>query len=362
MPMRVTVSLHPHAKIGLAPEWAKEQVERGYDGLWYGEAKHNPFLALTLMAEHTEQIRFGSNVAVAFARSPYVTANHAWDLQDYSGGRFILGLGTQVKGHNERRFSVPWGPPSPRLREYVECMKAIWHTWQTGDKPNYEGKYYRYSLDAWNWNPGPIEHPDIPVVIAAVRPRNTRLAAEVCDGVLWHGMMSFAYRDQVLLPELEEGARRSGRDLKDLVVSGGGFVITAKDEELLREQMAEQKRWMSFYASTRTYQDSMKMAGLEEEANLLHRLSIDQEWDEMVKVISDDFLAEYAVIATWDELVPKLRERYGGINTEIQFRADLSTPEDEDQIREIISQIKQIPSYGEVEPSFRQTAETAGTT
>ena len=347
--MKVTVSLHPHSRIGEAPEWAKQQEERGYDGIWYGEAQHNPFLGLTLMAEHTEHVRFGSNVAVAFARSPFVMATQAWDLQQYSGGRFIVGLGTQVKGHNERRFSVPWGPPMPRLREYIQCMRAIWDTFQNGTKPNFEGKYYRYQLDAWNWNPGPIEHPDIPIVIAAVRPKNSRMAAEVADGVLWHGMMSWAYRDQVLIPEFEEGARRSGRNPKDLVISGGGFVVTARDEEKLREQMAEQKRWMSFYASTRTYQDSMQMAGLEEEASMLHRLSIDQKWDEMIEVISDDFLEKFAVVATWDELVPKLRERYAGVNTELAFKADLATPDDEAQVREIIEEIKQIPAYGEVE-------------
>jgi probable F420-dependent oxidoreductase len=276
-------------------------------------------------------------------------ANHGWDLQQYSRGRFVIGLGTQVKGHNERRFSVPWGPPSPRLREYVECMRHIWHTWQTGEKPGYEGKYYRYNLDAWNWNPGPSEYPPPKVVLAAVKERNTRIAAEVADGVLWHGMMSFQYRDKILLPEFIEGARRAGKDPKDLVICGGGFVITARDEEKLALQMAEQKRWMSFYASTRTYQDSMRMAGLEDEAARLHRLSIDQQWEEMIKVISDDFLEQYAVVATWDQLPAKLRERYGGINTEISFRADLETPEDEEQIRETIARIRQIPSYGEIE-------------
>ena len=347
--MRVTCGLHPHKKMGEAPAFARQREAMGFDTLWVPEAQHNPFTALALVAEHSEHVRIGSNVTVAFARSPYVMANHGWDLQEYSGGRFILGMGTQVKGHNERRFSVPWGPPNPRLREYIEMMRACWHTWRTGEKPNYEGKYYRYTLDAWNWNPGPIDYPDPPIVLAAVRPLNTRLATEVGDGVLWHRMMSWAYRDQVLVPALEEGARRSGRDLKDMVISGGGFVVTAKNEEKLVGEMAELKRWMSFYASTRSYHDAMNMAGLEDEAMLLHRLSIEQKWDEMVKIIDDDFLEKFAIVGTWDEIAGKMREVYGGLNTEIHLRAEIEDPDDEEHIKELMAEIKAIPSYGEME-------------
>jgi probable F420-dependent oxidoreductase len=333
----------------LAPDWARKREAIGYDGLWFGEAKHNPFHALTLMAEHTQEVRFGVNIAVAFARSPYVMANHAWDLQDYSGGRFVVGLGTQVKGHNERRFSVAWGPPAPRLREYVECMRAIWHTWQTGEKPSYEGKYYRYNLDAWNWNAGPIEHPHIPVLLAAAKRRNTRLAAEVGDGVLWHGMAGFKYRDEVLLPEFEEGARRSGRNPKDLLITGGGYMVTAKNEELLAAAMEEERRWVAFYASTRTYNDSLRAAGFEDEHAHLHRLSIEGKWDEMPGVVTDDMLEAYAAIGTWDEMPARLREKHGGVCTELSFDVDIETPEDEEHVREIVERLKQIPAYGEMQ-------------
>ena len=186
-------------------------------------------------------------------------------------------------------------------------------------------------------------------MLAAVRPLNTRLASQVGDGVLWHGMMSWAYRDQVLVPALEEGARRAGKDMKDLVISGGGFVVTAKNEEKLVEAMAEQKRWMSFYASTRSYHDAMNMAGLQDEAMLLHRLSIEQKWAEMVKIIDDDFLEKFAIIGTWDEIPAKMREVYGGLNTEISFSADLEDPDDEEHIKEVMAEIKAIPPYGEME-------------
>jgi probable F420-dependent oxidoreductase len=270
-------------------------------------------------------------------------------LQDYSGGRFVVGLGTQVKGHNERRFSVPWGPPSPRLREYIECMRAIWHTWQTGAKPNYQGKYYQYTLDAWNWNPGPIEHPNIPIVLAAVKPRNSRLASEVGDGVLWHSMAGFKYRDEVLLPEFEEGARRSGRNPADLIIAGGGRILTAKNEELLEKAMEEERNWISFYASTRTYSDSLRAAGFEEDHLRLHRLSIEGKWDEMPRAVSDQLFDAYVCYGTWDEMPSKLREKYGGVCTEISFMADLQTPEDDEHLREVLAKVREIPAYGQME-------------
>ena len=347
--MRITCGLHPHAKMGEAPEWARKRESMGYDTLYVPEAQHNPFTALALVAEHSERATIGSNITVAFARSPYVMANHGWDLQEYSRGRLVLGLGTQVKGHNERRFSVPWAPPNPRLREYIEMMRACWHTWRSGEKPNYKGTYYRYTLDAWNWNPGPIDYPDPKILLAAVRPLNTRLASEVGDGVLWHGMMSWVYRDQILIPALEEGASRAGKDLKDLTISGGGFVVTAKNEEKLAAAMAEQKRWMSFYASTRTYQDSMLMAGLEDEAALLHRLSLEQRWSEMIKVLSDDFVEQFTIVGLWDEIAGKMRDKYAGVNTDLSFAAAIEDPDDEEHIKEVMAEIRAIPAYGEVE-------------
>jgi probable F420-dependent oxidoreductase len=347
--MKVTRGLLPHKTIADAPEFARQTEAMGYDGIWVPETKHNPFTTLALLAEHSERLRVGPGVTIAFARSPYVMANHGWDLQEFSGGRFVIGLGTQVKGHNERRFSVPWGPPNPRLREYVEMMRACWHTWRTGEKPSYEGKYYRYTLDAWNWNPGPIDVPDPKIALAAVRPLNTRLAAEVGDGVLWHPLMSWAYRDQVLVPELEEGARRAGKDPKDLVISGGGFVVTAKNEEQLETALAEQRRRMAFYGSTRTYHDALRMAGLEDEAMLLHRLSIEQKWAEMAKVVDDDFVEKFAIVGTWDEIAGKMRDVYGGLNTEIRFNAEVEDPDDEAHIKEVVAEIQAIPAYGEME-------------
>ena len=347
--MKVSAHLHPHTPLGPASEWARTREELGFDTLWYGEAKHNPFLSCLLMAQNTARAQFGPNVAVAFARTPHVSANMAWDLQAFSGGRFILGLGTQVKGHNERRFSVPWGPPRPRLREYIECMRAIWDSWQNGTKPDYEGKYYRYQLSSWNFSPPPIEHPEIPVMIAALKERNTALAGEMCDGILFHGFMSWKWRNEVLMPELLGGAKKAGRDPGEIRIHGGGFVITAKNEELLQKEIEEQKRWISFYASTRTYHDSMRMAGFDEEAQVLHRMSIENEWDRMPEIVTQEMMEAYCVIGTWDELPAKMHERFAGINNEVNFSPQIENPDDTDQIREVVAELKKIPEFGEID-------------
>jgi probable F420-dependent oxidoreductase len=179
------------------PDRVRKLEELGWNSVSIGETQHQPFLPLMLVAEHTKEMEFGPSVAIAFPRAPHISANLAWDLQKYSGGRFSLGLGTQVKGHNERRFSVPWAPPGPHLRDYIQCMRAIWDSWQNGTKPDYEGEYYQYKLTSPFFNPGPIEHPDIKVIISAVNPFNARLAGEVCDGIAIHGFSTFKYIQDV---------------------------------------------------------------------------------------------------------------------------------------------------------------------
>ena len=196
--------------LGSDPRTIGAEAERleslGYDIASNGETQHDPFLPLMLGIEHTQRMHF-STLAIAFPRARYITANMAWDLQRYSGGRFELGLGTQVKGHNERRFSVPWVAPGPRLRDYVNTIRAVWDSWQNGTKPDFESDHYQYKLTSPFFNPGPIEHPDIPIVIAAVNPFNARLAGEVCDGIAIHGFSTFQYIRDVLIPAVHEGAR-----------------------------------------------------------------------------------------------------------------------------------------------------------
>jgi probable F420-dependent oxidoreductase len=334
--------------LSLIPERARALEALGYDYITAGENQHDPFLPMLLVAEHTERIRFGTGVAIAFPRVPYVSANVAWDLARYSGGRFVLGLGTQVKGHNERRFSVPWGPPGPRLREYVQCMRAIWDSWQNGAEANFEGEYYQFKLMTPNFSPGPIEHPDIDVLIAAVNPFNARMAGEVGDGIAMHPFSTFKYVREVMIPAVQDGARRAERELSDLTITGGGFVVTGRDEQ----EVATAKEWarqrIGFYGSTRSYSKVLSLHGWDDEAALLHKLSIEGKWDELPNIVTDDVMDEFCVIGTWDELPAKMREKYAGINTQVSFGATPNNPDEADQIRELIAELQTIPSVGEV--------------
>ena len=346
MPMTVGVALAND--LATIPEQARRLEAMGVDSVFVGETDHNPFLPLVLVAEHTQRMTFGTSVAIAFPRVPHVTANIAWDLAQYSGGRFLLGLGTQVKGHNERRFSVPWAPPGPRLRDYIACMRAIWDSWRHGTKPSYEGEYYQYKLTSPFFNPGPIEHPEIPVIISAVNPFNARLAGEVCDGITIHSFSTFRYIRDVLIPAVHEGARRAGKDPASLHVQGGGFIVTGRNEDEVHEARERTRRQIAFYASTRSYANVMKTHGWDDEAAALHRLSMDAQWDEMTRMITDDMLEEFCVIGTWDQLPAQMREKFAGINTQVTLPIDPRTPDEEAQFREIIAQVKQIPSVGEV--------------
>ena len=333
------------------PERARHLEGLGYDIAGSGETQRDPFFPLLLAAEHTERMHF-SSLAIAFPRAPYITANMAWDLQRYSKGRFVLGLGTQVKGHNERRFSVPWTAPGPRIRDYVNTIRAVWDSWQNGTKPDFESDHYQYKLTSPFFNPGPIEHPNIPIVIAAVNPFNARLAGEVCDGIAIHGFSTFKYIREVLIPAVHEGARRAGKDPKDLQIRGGGFLVTGRNEEELAKSREVTRRRISFYASTRSYSKVMSTHGWDDEAALLHRLSLEGKWDDMVGIVTDDMIEEFAVVGTWDELPAKMREKYAGINTQISFSpGEPENPDEEAQIREIINELKTIPTVGEAAPT-----------
>ena len=333
------------------PARARALEALGYDFITTPESKHDPFLPLTLVAEHTERLRFSTSVAIAFPRAPYITANLAWDLARYSGGRFVLGLGTQVKGHNERRFSVPWGPPGPRLRDYIRCIRAIWHCWQTGARPDFEGEYYRYTLTNPDFDPGPIEHPDVAIVISAVNPYNTRLAGELCDGIAVHPVSSFRHQREVVLPRVFEGARRAGRDPADLMVRSGGFIVTGRDEEELAQSREVARRRIAFYSSTRAYASILALHGWEATADELHRLSIEGRWDELPSRISDEMMEEFCAIATWDRLAAEMREKYAGLATVVNLEVEPRNPGEEAQVREIVAELQRIPTTAEFAPA-----------
>jgi probable F420-dependent oxidoreductase len=197
----------------------------GFDGVWTFEAAHDSFLPLALAAMATTRLHLGTNIAVAFGRSPFSMAQVAWDLQQASGGRLHLGLGTQVRAHVQRRFSMPFEHPAARITDYIRCLRAIWETFQHDTRPAYEGPFYRFTLMNPFFNPGPIAHPHIPIFLAGVNPRMCRAAGEVADGFHVHPMHSVGYLRDVIYPALQEGARRSGRTVDEIMLYAPVFAI-----------------------------------------------------------------------------------------------------------------------------------------
>ncbi|MFQ5699406.1 MAG: TIGR03617 family F420-dependent LLM class oxidoreductase [Myxococcota bacterium] len=312
----------------------------GFDGLSTPEAGHDPFVPLAICAEHTERVRLGTNVAIAFPRSPLVTAQIAWDLQQLSGGRFQLGLGTQVKGHNERRYATPWtGAPGPRLRDYLLCMKAMFHAFETGEAPDHRGEHYQFSLMPPFFSPGPIDHPQIPLVIAAVNPYMARLAGELCDGLRLHPIATFRYTRQVVLPAILEGARKAGRARGEIELIGAPFLAIGKDEQAVERAKAALKQQIGFYASTRTYHRVLEFHGWLDTGARLHELSLAGRWTEMPDQISDEMLEEWAVIATYDQLAERVRGCAEGLFDTVLLDLPRELRDDGERVREIVAQL-----------------------
>ena len=301
------------APLGIAAivEASRRAEALGFDGLTVPEAGHDPYLPLAIAAEHTRRISLGTNVAISFPRSPMATAQVAWDLQRLAGGRFRLGLGTQVKAHNERRYGAPWtAAPGPRMREYVQCLRAIWKSFQDGKSPEYfKGEHYQFTLLPPFFNPGPIEHPHVPIDLAAVNRYMARTAGELCDGLRLHPISSFRHTREVILPAIAEGARRAGRSPSEIDLIAAPFLVTGRDEAAVETAKQALKQRIAFYASTPSYHSVLEFHGWMDLAAQLHRLSREGKWREMATLVRDDMLEEWAVIATWDRLAAAVAER-----------------------------------------------------
>ncbi len=305
--MKFDAALPP---IGLkeVPAIAKVAEEIGFNALWTQETQHDPFLPCTLIAEHTARLNFGTAIAVSFARSPANIAYTAWDLAAQSGGRFFLGLGTQVKAHIERRFGQPW-PESVtgKLREQIQVIRAFWDCWQNGTKLNYRGEYYKITLMSPFFNAGAIEHPNIPIYIAGVNTGLARLAGELCDGFHAHPFHSVRYLKEVILPAIEEGAAKESRRRQDISVSITAFTATTPEE------MNFARAQVSFYASTPSYRPVMDLHGWGSVAEKLSAHAARGEWMEMPMLITDEILSEFCLVTDEEKLVDELKKRYDGI-------------------------------------------------
>ncbi|MCH2524278.1 MAG: TIGR03617 family F420-dependent LLM class oxidoreductase [Dehalococcoidia bacterium] len=345
--MQVSISL-PGPLVEI-PEFTKRIEALGYDMHVFNETSFDPFTRMAVSALHSENATLTTAVALAFPRSPYVLAQMAWEIQRASKGRLLLGLGTQVKGHMERRFSIPWAPPGPRMREYVECLRAIWKTWQTGEINMYEGEYYQFQRMNPTSDPGPIDHPEIPILLSAVNPWMARLSGEAGQGIVMHGFSTPQYTSEVIIPAVIEGANRAGRSLKDIYIrGGGGFIATGKTEEEVHKVREWVRTRVAYYGSTRSYHKVLATHGWDDLGAELHRLSMNYSWDEMTALITDDILDEFVVSGTWDELPAVLRDRYSGIATDISFAPDIQNIDDVEQIAEVIAEIKEIPTFADV--------------
>jgi probable F420-dependent oxidoreductase len=302
-----------------AARFASHAERLGYDGIWTAEAGHDPYLPCVLAATATDHVTIGTNITVAFPRSPLVHAQIAWDLQAVSRGRFVLGLGTQVKGHNERRYSTPWTAPGPRLREMIQLIRHIWDVWQNGVRPGFEGKHYRFSLMTPFFAPAPIEWPKIPIYIAGVNPYMCRLAGELADGFHVHPFHSTKYIRETILPNVEAGLAKSGRTRSDVALATTAFVVMGKDRDEIERAKGPVRQQISFYASTRTYIGVLEAHGWGETCYRLNEKAAKGDWAGMASLITDEMLEVFAVQGTYDEIPDLLRRKYAGVIDRLGF-------------------------------------------
>jgi probable F420-dependent oxidoreductase len=308
--MKVDYYLAPGTPLAYVEGEAVKAVASGYDGFFAAETAHEPFMALALAARAAPELTLGTAIALAFPRSPMITANIAWDLAAFTDGKFILGLGTQVKAHITRRFSGEWLPPGPRMRDYLQALRAIFHTWQSGEPLAYEGEFYRFSLMTPFFNPGPIKHPDVPLAIAGVGPYMCKLAGELCQAFHVHPFHTIKYLDEVVLPQMLAGTQAAGRALSDIDRIATVFVVTGHDQSEIEQAMEPVRQQVAFYASTPDYAAVLELHGWDF-ADKLRGMSRRGEWGEMAAVIPDEMIDEVAVVAPIDQLGEAIRARYG---------------------------------------------------
>ncbi len=288
--------------------------ELGADGVFVTEISHDPYLVAALAASAADGLEVSTKIAVAFARSPLITATLAHDLQELTGDRFRLGLGTQVQAHIVRRFGMPWSPPAARMREYVEAMRAIWHAWRTGERLQFRGEHFQHTLMTPEFSPRTIAEADPPVWIAAVGPLMARAAVEVGDGLILHPFWTRAYFDEVMRPAIDRGLDAAGKQRSDVEITAGGFVVIGRTADEVRAARDEVRSRVAFYGSTPAYRPVLEEHGWGELGDALHELSVTRDpdrWARMTELVPDEVLEEFAVVSTPEELPAALAARHG---------------------------------------------------
>ena len=316
---------------------ARMMEQDGYSGLLSAETSHDPFLPLALAAQHTERIELMTAIAVGFARNPMVLAHTAWDLQALSQGRFLLGLGSQIQAHITKRFSMPWSRPAARMEEMITAIRAIWEAWQTGERLNFRGEFYRHTLMTPMFSPGPIDVAPPPILISAVGPLMTKVAGRAADGLVCHAFQTAEYLRDVTMPSVHAGLAEAGRDRSDFEISMPVFVVSGFREEEIAAQAARTRQQIAFYGSTPAYRGVLEHHGWGDAQTELNRLSKRGQWVEMGNVIDDDMLGAFAIVAEPHEVPGRIAERFGGTLDRLQFYAGVR---DKDRWGPIIEEIK----------------------
>ncbi len=307
-----------------APAQAQELEAAGYSGAWTAETAHDPFFPLLLAAEHTETLELGTSIAVAFARNPMTLANIGWDLQAYSKGRFILGLGSQIKPHITKRFSMEWSHPAARMREMVLAMRAIWDTWENGTPLAFRGDFYTHTLMTPFFTPDRAELAGfgVPkVFLAGVGELMTEVAGEVCDGFICHGFTTERYLREVTIPALVRGRAKAGKTMEGFEIVGPSFVVTGNNEAEMNAAMAGTRQQIAFYGSTPAYRGVLELHGWGELQDQLNTLSKQGQWVEMGNLITDEILDAFAVVGEPETVAPELLSRYGDVIQRLSFYA-----------------------------------------
>ncbi len=320
---------------------AHELEAVGYTGVWTAETAHDPFFPLLLAAEHTTDLQLGTSIAVAFARNPMTLAHIGWDLQRFSGGRFTLGLGSQIKPHITKRFSMEWSHPAPRMREMVLAIRAIWDTWLNGTPLQFRGEFYTHTLMTPFFAPDASELAEIGlprIFLAGVGERMTEVAGEVCDGFFCHGFTTEKYLREVTLPALERGRAKVGKSLDGFEIVGPSFVVTGNDEAEMSAAAKGTRQQIAFYGSTPAYRPVLEVHGWGGVQDRLNTLSKQGEWTAMGELIDDEILNAFAVVAEPERVAPELLRRYGDVIGRISFYAPYRR--DPDRWTKILDELK----------------------
>lgn len=301
------------------PTLAKKAEDFGFDCAWVNETQHDPFVQLAVAAVATNRISLGTSIALAFTRSPVTLAYTAWDVQALSSGRLILGLGSQVKGHIERRFGMKWESPAPKMKETAMALRAVWESWQKGSRLGFKGRFFKLDLMTPFFNPGPIDNPKIPVFIAGVNEGMCRVVGEVGDGLHIHPLHTPRYLREVVIPALSTGLEKAKRNRSEVELAASVFGAVGADESEVRRLKEFYRSQIAFYASTRTYRRVMELHGWGDICDRLHALSLNGRWEKMAEEVGDDVLKQFVVEATWEGAAAELDTRYRGLAERVRL-------------------------------------------